>query len=69
MNNLPEKHEPLPSIRIVSVNAYETALKRASLLFSARRGTPEGVELDSLIDEIVSYEKEHFPFEISGKIK
>jgi hypothetical protein len=69
MNNLPEKHEPLPTIRIVSVDAYETALKRASVLFSARRGTPEGVELDSLIDDIVSYEKEHFPFKTSGEIK
>ena len=40
---------------------YEAALARADLLMDAAPGTPEGEELDVLVDLIEHYEAKHVP--------
>ena len=40
---------------------YETALKRVDELMDADLGTPEGEELDVLVDLIEAYESRHVP--------
>lgn len=40
---------------------YDTALKRAEEIWSAELGTPEGEELDKLVDMIEEYEAVHYP--------
>ncbi len=48
---------------VMTRGEYDLALSRADEIFSARKGTVEGEELDTLIDAIVRYEDLHFPFE------
>ena len=45
------------------------ALKRVEQIIGAKRGTPEGAELDVLGTLIVAYEKEHYPIEALGPIE
>ena len=40
---------------------YEAALARAAALMDARESTPEGAELDVLVDLVEVYEDRHFP--------
>ena len=40
---------------------YEAALARVAELMDAREGTPEGEELDVLVDLVEVYEDKHFP--------
>ncbi len=40
---------------------YEAALARVAALMDAREGTPEGEELDVLVDLVEVYEDKHFP--------
>ena len=42
---------------------YEHALRRIWELMDAKRGTPEGDELDKLADQAVAYEEKHHPIE------
>jgi HTH-type transcriptional regulator/antitoxin HigA len=53
---------------MVNKMAYETdydlALKRAEKLLDAEMNTPEGDEIDRLIDMIEEYEAIHYPITI-----
>jgi len=40
---------------------YQKALERLELIFDAKRGTPEGDELEILAIVVDNYENEHFP--------
>lgn len=40
---------------------YEAALHRIEELFDAKHDSPEGEELDRLVDEVVAYEDIHYP--------
>lgn len=40
---------------------YETALERIAELFHSEIGTPEGDELDVLVDMVELYEDKHYP--------
>ena len=40
---------------------YEAALARIAEIFYAEIGTPEGDELDALVDLVELYEDEHYP--------
>ncbi len=40
---------------------YQKALERLELIFDAKRGTPEGDELEILAIIVDNYENEHFP--------
>jgi len=40
---------------------YEAALARIAEIFHAEIGTPEGDELDSLVDMVELYEDKHYP--------
>jgi len=59
----------------VTVRAIETdedlaaALRRVEAIIGAKRGTPEGAELDVLGALIVAYEREHYPIEALGPIE
>ena len=44
---------------------YQNALKRIEDLFDAEQGTPEAVELASLVAAVETYEKENYPIEIN----
>ncbi len=44
------------------------ALCRVEQIIGAKRGTPEGAELDVLGTLIVAYENEHYPIEVLGPI-
>lgn len=48
------------TIAITNEFEYKTALKRLSDIMYAELGTPEGDEVESLIDQLIAYEK---PFE------
>ncbi len=41
--------------------AYEAALARVAELMDAREGTPEGEELDVLVDLVEVHEDKHLP--------
>lgn len=47
----------------------EATLRRVEQIIGAKRGTPEGTELDVLGTLIAAYEREHFPIETLGPIK
>ena len=40
---------------------YEAALARIAEIFHAEIGTPEGDELDALVDLVELYEDKHYP--------
>jgi len=40
---------------------YDKAMERFDKIFEAKKGTPEGEELDLLADLIEKYDKEHYP--------
>ena len=42
---------------------YEAMLARIDEIFDAEHGSPEGKELDALVDLIESYESKNFPME------
>lgn len=46
---------------ILTDEDYEAALARVREIFAAEPGTPEGVELDTLVDLVEEYEDRHFP--------
>jgi HTH-type transcriptional regulator / antitoxin HigA len=47
---------------------YEAALEEIGRLMTARRGTPEGDELDVLSTLVEAYEAEHYPIEAPDPI-
>ena len=50
------------TIRPIKTNKdYQNALKRLEVIFDARKGSPEGDELEILGILIEKYEDEHFP--------
>lgn len=49
--------------QIKTENEYQNALKRIEELFDAEQGTPEAVELASLVAAVETYEEEHYPLE------
>lgn len=59
-NSIISQNDQLPNL--LSREEYDRAICRVDVIFFARKGTPEGKELDSLIDAIVQYEEAHFPF-------
>jgi HTH-type transcriptional regulator / antitoxin HigA len=48
---------------------YEIALQRVEILFDAKKGTPEGDELEVLLILIDKYEKENFPIDLPDPIE
>ena len=46
---------------ILTDEDYEAALARVWEIFDAEPGTPEGEELDTLVDLVEEYEDRHFP--------
>ena len=54
---------------IKTAQAHEAALKRIDELMDAKRGTPEGDELDLLATLVDLYEKQHFPIEAPDPIQ
>lgn len=48
---------------------YEAALARIDEIFEAELDSPEGRELDALVDLVESYESKHFPLEESDTAK
>ena len=47
---------------------YEAALARVDELMGAEFGTPEGEELDALVDLVERYESTHMPMDNPGAI-
>lgn len=54
---------------IASEEDYQEALERLELVFDAKRGTPEGDELEVLSILIDKYENEHFPIGLPDPIE
>lgn len=48
---------------------YDEAFERLETLFDAKKGTPEGDELEVIGILIDQYEKEHFPMELPDPIE
>jgi HTH-type transcriptional regulator/antitoxin HigA len=48
---------------------YQQALERLELVFDAKKGTPQGDELDILGILIDHYENEHFPIDLPDPIE
>lgn len=48
------------SAKIETEADYDTALKRVEEIWNAEAGTPEGEELDKLVDMIEEYEAVHY---------
>lgn len=48
------------SAKIETEAEYDTALKRVEEIWNAEQGTPEGEELDKLVDTIEEYEAVHY---------
>jgi HTH-type transcriptional regulator / antitoxin HigA len=48
---------------------YEKALQRLDIIFDAKKGSPEGDELELLSLLIDKYEKEHFPIDFPDPIE
>ena len=42
---------------------YQAALTRIREIFHAEEGTPEGDELESLVDLVETYSEEHYPID------
>ena len=51
------------SAKIQSETEYNAALKRADEIFAAKPGTPEGYELERLVEWIEVYEEKHYPMD------
>ena len=47
---------------------YEAALARIAEIFHAEIGTPEGDELDALVDLVELYEDKHYPITFPAPI-
>ena len=43
---------------------YQAALTRIREIFHAEEGTPEGDELESLVDLVETYAEEHYPIDL-----
>ena len=59
------------SLKLKSIRTeedYEAALARIDEIFHAEVGTPEGVELDELVDLVESYEDKHYPIGLPDPI-
>jgi HTH-type transcriptional regulator / antitoxin HigA len=54
---------------IKTENDYNQALERLELLFDAKKGTPEGDELELLSILIEQYENTHFPIDLPDPIE
>ncbi len=54
---------------VKSEKDYEEALARLEAIFDAKRGSPEGDELEILGILIENYEHEHFPMELPDPIE
>ncbi len=55
--------------RVIKTKAdYEQALRRIDELFEAKRGTPEGDELELLLLLVENYEEKEFPIELPTPI-
>ncbi|GHB76541.1 helix-turn-helix domain-containing protein [Persicitalea jodogahamensis] len=54
---------------IRSEEDFQAALERLELIFDAKRGTPEGDELEVLSILIDKYENEHFPIGMPDPIE
>lgn len=48
---------------------YNQALERLEVIFDAKKGTPEGDELELLGILIEQYENEHFPIDLPDPIE
>ena len=47
--------------QIESEEEYRRILKRIEVIFDAKPGTPEGVELEYLVKQVEEYEEVHYP--------
>ena len=56
-----EDNKVAPVNPIRTEKDYEAALVRIAEIFHAEIGTPEGDELDALVDLVELYEDEHYP--------
>jgi HTH-type transcriptional regulator/antitoxin HigA len=54
---------------IKTENDYNQALERLEVIFDAKKGTPEGDELEILGMLIDQYENEHFPISLPDPIE
>lgn len=54
---------------IKSERDYDEAMKRLEFLFDAKKGSPEGDELEILGILIDQYEKEHFPIGLPDPVE
>ncbi len=54
---------------IKTENDYNQALERLEVLFDAKKGTPEGDELELLSILIEQYENAHFPIDLPDPIE
>lgn len=54
---------------IKTENDYNQALKRLEVVFDAKKGTPEGDELELLSILIEQYENTHFPIDLPDPIE
>jgi HTH-type transcriptional regulator/antitoxin HigA len=48
---------------MMTIEEYETAMKRVNELMDAEAGSPEAEELSALADRIVVHEEKHFPID------
>lgn len=48
---------------------YQEALERVEEIFDAKKGSPEGDQLELLLILIDKYEKDHFPIELPDPIE
>src|SRR6266511_862654 len=48
---------------------YEAALRAVEGLMTAKRGTPEGDELDVLVTLVEAYEAKHFPLDLPDPVE
>ncbi len=51
----------LDTKKIESEEEYKRILKRIEVIFDAKPGTPEGVELEYLVKQVEEYEEVHYP--------
>lgn len=54
---------------IKTENDYNQALERLEVVFDAKKGTPEGDELELLSILIAQYENTHFPIDLPDPIE
>ena len=54
---------PLTKEQLMNEEEYLTAMKRIEELMDAEPGSPEEAELDRLANDVIAYEKLHFPLE------